>query len=156
MPIAIVTIGTFLKLLVLHHSAYEHVHVWAVLHAALTTTLEVAIYLGCLLLWISYLNGFQSIEGQYVRSYRRLCLSLLFPEVFRMLAVVLHVFDSQPDLLVLITLLILSLQCTSYHVVTNLRWESLVPGLALAVCSRLVWMRILYPPSDLWALGGFS
>lgn len=155
-PITVAVIGMVLKLAVLRNSIYRHLYLSSWLHALLTTSMEIFLFTAFLLLWASYVYGFQPMETQYVRSYSRLNLAILFPEVFRVIALVLHIFDSEQELLVLLSLLILSIQCNAYCTITNLRWVSLWPGVLGAVLLRYIWQHLIYRKDELWLLGEFT
>jgi len=151
-----VIIGTVLKLSVLRHSTYRHLYIFSILHATLSTFVEISIFSFILLFWTFYSSGFQSIDSQYIQSYVRLSLSILFPEVFRVIAVMLHIFDAEPGLLVLLSCLIFSMQWQSYVTCTNQRWEALVPGLVVATVARFLWQHVVYRGDELWELGVFT
>lgn len=68
----------------------------------------------------------------------------------------LHIFDAESELLVLLSVLIFSIQCQSYVTNTNFRWQSILPGMAMAAVARFIWQHIVYGSEELWQLGIFT
>lgn len=149
-------ISLALQLIVLRHTQYRRVNIWTLLVISLASVCELSIFSSTIILYILYHSSFQSIATSYVGSFTRLFLCILFPEVFRVVAIILYMFDSHADLLILISLLVLSVQLVSIHSTTNLRWEIVIGGLVIASSLRLLLLRCFYSSEDIWTLGGFT
>lgn len=92
----------------------------------------------------------------------RLYLAVLFPESFRIVALVLHTFDTEPSLLMLLGLFIASIQFISFHSVLQnttqpLRIRAMIAlSFVLAMGAKVVSKMWFYSHRDIWLLGGFT
>jgi sensor histidine kinase regulating citrate/malate metabolism len=84
---------------------------------------------------------------------RKVYVALAFPEIFKVAAVLLQIFDNEPTLLLLIGLLILSMQQTSLESVTSTTTSKLNGIIVVAVLLRFVVRCFLHRFYDVWLLG---
>lgn len=156
MSVVLLVISLALQLIVLRHTLYRRVNAWTLLAILLASAFELAIFASTLIVYSMYQSSFQAISTTYAGSFTRLFLCITFPEVFRVVAIILYMFDSHADLLVLISLLVLSMQLVSIHSTTNMRKELVIGGLVVASFLRLLLLRCFYDSRDIWTLGGFT
>lgn len=90
------------------------------------------------------------------RSFTRLFLAVLFPEAFRIVAIVLHTFESEPNLLVLLSLLIVAIQVVSLQCVSLVSLRILIGCFALGLAAKILMKTRFYSYQDMWLLGGFT
>lgn len=185
LPAAVLMTVVILKLVILKDSAYHPLSMSAASHAVAVTLAEYVLFFGCIALIIivpfpvasligtirrtfgfshsqssiQSSHGFYNSTGASVYSQlwkTRLFLCLLFPESFKITALVLHTFDSEPNLLILLQLIILSIQFLSFHSVTGVSRRWLLLAFVAGVWLRLIIKSLCYSRSDLWLLGGFT
>ena len=84
---------------------------------------------------------------------RKIYVALAFPEIFKVAAVLLQIFDNEPTLLFLIGLLILSIQQTSLGSVTSILTPKLNVIIFIAVLLRLLVRSCFHRIFDVWLLG---
>ena len=78
---------------------------------------------------------------------------LAFPEIFKVAAVLLQIFDDEPTLLLLIGLLITSIQHTSLESVTSISTSKLNTIMLLAVFLRFFVRCVFHRLPDAWLRG---
>ena len=83
----------------------------------------------------------------------KLYLCLVSPELLRLFAVLLRIFDSEASLLLLFGLLTLSIQFLSFQCLTNIRTTKIVICALSVVALRLGLKYCLFSKSDIWNLG---
>jgi hypothetical protein len=83
----------------------------------------------------------------------RIYLALSFPELLKLVALALQLFDCEPIMLMLLGLLVMSIQHFSMCSVTTILPGSVVAGVVLSTGLKM-WIRMLvHPLSDTWTLG---
>jgi hypothetical protein len=89
---------------------------------------------------------------------RKLYISIALPECFKCMSMVLQLFDNDPFLLTLLTLLILSMQHVSFQTITNGKIPSIhiYAGLIFAMLIKLMIRRIFLNENDIFLLGIIS
>ena len=92
------------------------------------------------------------MSGQ-TKFKRKVYVALAFPEIFKVAAVLLQIFDNEPSLLLLIGLLIISIQQTSLESVTSISTPKLNMIIFVAVSLRLLVRCFFYRFYDVWLLG---
>lgn len=84
---------------------------------------------------------------------RKVYLALAFPEIFKVAAVLLQIFDNEPTLLFLIGLLIVSIQQISLESVTSISTHKLNLIIFVAVFLRFTIRSLFHHITDIWLLG---
>jgi hypothetical protein len=92
------------------------------------------------------------MNGQ-TKFKRKVYVALAFPEIFKVAAVLLQIFDDEPTLLLLIGLLITSIQHTSLESVTSISTSKLNTIMLFAVFLRFFVRCIFHRLHDAWLLG---
>lgn len=97
-------------------------------------------------------NSRNLMNGQ-TKFKRKVYVALAFPEIFKVAAVLLQIFDDEPTLLLLIGLLITSIQHTSLESVTSISTSKLNTIMLLAVFLRFFVRCVFHRLHDAWLLG---
>jgi hypothetical protein len=103
-------------------------------------------------LWLTP-NTRHLMTGKNNKFKRKVYVALAFPEIFKFAAVLLQIFDTDPKLLLLIGLLIVSIQHKSLQSVVNLPIVRLNLVIVAAVLLRFLVRCIFHRLSDIWLLG---
>ena len=105
-------------------------------------------------------TAISSIPYRLVKSqfHRKLYLSIALPECFKCVSMMLQLFDNDPFLLTLITLLILSMQHVSFQTITNSKIPTIhiYAGLIFATLIKIMIRRMLLNENDIFLLGIIS
>lgn len=133
-------INSILKFIVLYDTLYHH---WSPLsliaHVILSSAVEHTIFATVTVFLLMLRNDAQllttSVYGKY---YRRLYFALAFPEYFKMIAILLQVFDSEPKLLMLFGVLLLSIQCRSVQNFTHKPFHRIFPVICISMTLKLM------------------
>lgn len=169
MFLGIIFINSLLKFIILHEPTYSS---WSsasilLLHLILSSVAEhgaFVVTIGIILVAPRQYRQLLSSYG-YSKYVRRLYFAISFPEYFKLLALMLQVFDSEPELLMSFGILLLSIQFQSvqtFEMKTMLsptvsppsfRW--LIFSLSMAAIVRLVVRRASYSTADTIQLGFF-
>jgi hypothetical protein len=155
LPVAVVATEAVLKLVILKNGAYRSLGLFSILHAIIVTVAEHLIFFATIAATI--LISARLRVSYNSKQATRLFLAVLFPESFKIIAVVLHTFDSEPNLLVLLEILILSIQIVSFSAISpSLPPRLLYAAFLLGMVLRIVLKNMVYDQEDLWLLGGFT
>jgi hypothetical protein len=178
LPISVLLTSVTLKLIILQESAY---HIWSIssiIHAILITFLEYVLLALSMALCIPYIiNVASSIQGnvnigsssisptvpstnsnlEHQQLGLRLYFALLFPEAFRVIAIVLHTFDSEPKLLLWLSLLIVAMQIMAvYSVTKGIRLRIISFYFVMSLIIRMSMKVQVYTYDDIRLLGGLT
>ena len=120
--------------------------------------IEMFIFFGTIALLLYYIHPIRrQIQVSNQDLSLKVYLSLLFPEIFRSIAIMLYVFDVESELLFLLGLVIVSIQYEALRSVLNATPAlTLAVAFILAVLARFLVKMILYKTSDVVLLGGFT
>ena len=87
---------------------------------------------------------------------RKIYVALAFPEIFKVAAILLQIFDDEPTLLLLIGLLIISIQLTSLESVTSIPPHKLNTIIFAAALLRFLVRCLFHNMQNVWLLGMVS
>ena len=151
--------GIILKLLILRTSTYQQLTLTTILHVLLANTIELLTFFGmiaCLLTCIPYIR--RQLDTITTKLWIKIYFGVLFPEVFRVLAIMLYIFEVESELLLLLGLVILSIQYQALQSITSLHISPTLLGLIfiMAILSRLLIKMMIYPTHALILLGGLT
>ena len=118
--------------------------------SCLTSAIDTCIYITSGLWCLP--NSRHLMNGQ-TKFKRKVYLALAFPEIFKVAAVLLQIFDNEPTLLVLIGLLIISIQQISLESVTSISTHKLNMIIFASVGLRLLVRCFFHRFFDVWLLG---
>lgn len=169
-----------LKLSVLHNRTYRNLFsILPSLHLITSTAIEHGVFVTAVILGTSPLqlgvllicrtvftymmfdvllglwclpNSRNLVNGQ-TKFKRKVYAALAFPEIFKVAAVLLQIFDDEPTLLLLIGLLIISIQQISLESVTSISTHKLNTIIFFAVALRFLVRCFFHRLSDVWLLG---
>jgi hypothetical protein len=162
-----IAINAVLKLIVLRRSLYKEFSVFNVGHAVLSSILENAVFLLVFVAALrsvgsSAFDGGGNGEGgggggssssssggiddddddrqqRVIRKFdTRVYLAMQFPELFKVGVIAMQIFDTEPNLLFLFGLVVLSVQSLSFRTVTNMSSNNVSVCMTVAVLCRLV------------------
>ena len=163
-----------LKVLVLHKTAYlslvtlsstsNFALVYSALHLIVVSVTEHLMFVLSFVYFFMVIPQaksaiMSSIHGTSSnQSYRKLYTSIALPEFFKTVSILLQLFDHDPFLLTLLTLLILSMQQLSFQIISNNKIFSnhIYAGLVFATLVKLLTRRIFLNQSDILLLGVIS
>lgn len=163
-----------LKVLVLHKTTYlpfvtlslpsNLALIYLALHLVIVSASEHAMFVAAFLFFFLVVPHTKSaimtsIHGlSKTQSYRKLYTSIALPEYFKTVSILLQLFDHDPFLLTLLTLLILSMQQLSFQTISNNKIFSnhIFAGLAFATLIKLLTRRIFLNENDIFFLGVIS
>ncbi len=151
----IIAINTLLKFIVLHDLVY---HSWPpiplFLHVFVSSLLEhfgFVLLVGCMLMFRHDIPF--PMNSMYGKYYRRLYFSISFPEYFKLIAIILQVFDSEPELLTIFGMFLLSISSFSVHCFTNKPLARIIPVLVLGSITKLCIRRLWYDNQSIYIQG---
>ncbi len=144
--------STILKLIILN-SLYEKAKVYEMIHALCATVLELTVYLSIYGATLSFFSTSTERNRMKTDSNTRFFLALLFPESFKAIAIVLYAFDSEPELLFLLCLLVLSIQFEAVQSVTNMSAKHLTLCFVFGLLARVSIKLLFYSTKQVWRLG---
>lgn len=171
--------NSILKLSVLHNTTYRNIFsILPSLHLITSTAIEHGVFVSAVILGkyvtirihCSYQTNmtnasFAIIAGLWclpnsrnlmngkTKFKRKVYVALAFPEIFKVAAVLLQIFDDEPTLLLLIGLLIISIQQISLDSVTSISTHKLNTIIFFAVTLRFLVRCFFHRLSDVWLLG---
>lgn len=153
--IGVLVVNCVLKLSLLHRTVYRNVfRLKPAVHLAISSIVEHGVLLAAVMagLWLTP-NTRHLMTGKNNKFKRKVYVALAFPEIFKFAAVLLQIFDTDPKLLLLIGLLIISIQHKSLQSVVNLSIVRLNLVIVAAVLLRFLVRCIFHRLSDIWLLG---
>lgn len=154
LPFSVLLMSACLKVVILLNTCYKPVHILSFAHALMVSLVEFVLFALAIALFIPFAPRISTTSSALTRLY----LALLFPESFRVVALVLHTFDSEPSLLLLLGILIAAIQfvsfqsCMLHPFSQRMIWFCMLVGMMAKVVGKL-WF---YKPSDVWLLGAFT
>lgn len=149
----VILMSASLKLLILQGTMYLNADFRDFTHATYVTCMEFAIFaLGISISFPFLASSSNDSENKLSRLY----LAVLFPESFRVIAIVLHAFDSEPNLLFLLGLLIISMQFVSLHSLFHAMSGWIYMGFVVGILSKIMVKMLFYTWHDMILLGAFS
>ena len=153
LSLAVLVVSVLLKLLRLRDTFFQKPSPSKVLIGSVSCFLEVFGFISILvlLLWLLTINK-QSTNFSS-EKYRMIYPSLIFPELLRALAVVLHTFDSKPNLLFLLGLMVLSIQFMALQSLLRVSNKALLTCFTAALTVRLLTKLCFYTYDDISLLG---
>lgn len=98
----------------------------------------------------------RNLMNGHSKFKRKIYVALAFPEIFKVAAVLLQIFDNEPTLLLLIGLLIISIQQTSLESVTSIPLHKLNMIIFFAALLRFFVRCLFHRFADVWLLGVVS
>ena len=105
-------------------------------------------------LW--FLPNSRNLINGGAKFERKIYVALAFPEIFKVAAVLLQIFDDEPTLLLLIGLLIISIQLTSLESVTSISPHKLNTIIFVAALLRFLVRCLFHNRQNVWLLGMVS
>lgn len=144
-----------LKFIVLHDLVY---HSWPpialILHLLISSLLEHTCFV-LVVVFVLFCRADLPIpsNNMYGKYYRRMYFSIAFPEYFKILAILLQVFDSEPELLGLFGAFVLSITCFSVHSFTNKPLMRIIPVIIGGSLSKLLMKRLWYDSQSIYIQG---
>lgn len=147
--------NAILKIFILHRSIYRNVFRFSPAFHLLSSTLcEHGIFIGAVMvgLWLMPNTRHLMTDGRN-RFKRKIYVAVAFPEIFKVAAILLQIFDNEPTLLLMVGLLIISIQQTSLQSVTNLPLYRLNYIILSAVAVRFFMRNLFHRFSDVWLMG---
>ena len=105
-------------------------------------------------LW--FLPNSRNLINGGAKFERKIYVALAFPEIFKVAAVLLQIFDDEPTLLLLIGLLIISIQLTSLESVTSISPHKLNTIIFVAALLRFLVRCLFHKRQNVWLLGMVS
>lgn len=153
-PATSIGASCLLKVMTLHGSYYHTINLWIILHVVACALIEqlIIVSIAALTLYCtpSAMTALLKQNKCYIKTY----LVLVSPELIRMFAVMLQIFDTEATLLSLFGVLILSIQFLAFQCLTNIRTAKIVVcATAVLVCRVAVNYLVFYSRSDLLLLG---
>ena len=176
LPIITAILNTTLKLLVLRKTVYGLSNVKNIIHAAVSTVLESICFL---LVFFAVLRSSKvitaansptpsadfnhgddkqrqqqqplSASGRIFNA--RVYLALQFPELFKLAVLVIQIFDTEPNLLFLFGLVILSIQSLAFRTATNMSSNRVSILMCIAVSTRITVRCLFYTIPQQMLLG---
>lgn len=89
------------------------------------------------------------LNSAYSKYYRKLYFALAFPEYLRTIAIILQLFDSETEILTLLSLLLLSIQCQSIQSFTGKPFHRILVAIIFGALIRISIRSLLYEKTDL-------
>jgi hypothetical protein len=148
-------VNAILKISVLHRSIYRNVFRFnPASHLLASTLCEHGAFVCAVMagLWLMPNTRHLMLDGRN-RFKRKIYVAVAFPEIFKIAAVLLQIFDNEPTLLLMVGLLIISIQQTSLQSVTNLPLYRLNYIILSAVGVRFLMRVLFHKLSDVWMMG---
>jgi len=120
--VGVIVVNCVLKLSLLHRTVYRNVfQMKPALHLVISSIVEHGVLLAAVMtgLWLIP-NTRHLMDGKNNKFKRKVYVALAVPEIFKFAAILVQIFDTDPKLLLLIGLLIVSIQHKSLQSVVNL------------------------------------
>jgi len=155
MMFGIIVINMLLKFIVLYDEVY---HSWPpialILHLFISSLLEHL----CFVIFVGFLLFCRSDvpfpnNNMYGKYYRRMYFAITFPEYFKVLAILLQVFDSESELLALFGAFVLSITSFSVHSFTNKPLMRMIPVILVGSIAKLCMKRLWYDNQSIYLQG---
>lgn len=153
-PVSTIAVNCSLKFLTLRGSCYQVLNLSTILHVIACAAIEqlILVCIAALSLYCtpSALVALQKQNKWYIKTY----LVLVSPELIRIFAMMLQIFDTESTLLTLFGVLILSIQFLAFQCLTSIRTAKIVACAAAVVACRVaVNYGVFYSREDLLLLG---
>ena len=157
--LGVLVVNCVLKLALLHRTVYRNVfRLRPAAHLVLSTSVEHGVLLGAVMagLWLMPTTR-HLMHGRSTNKFKRkVYVAMAFPETFKFAAVLLQIFDTDPKLLLLIGLLIVSIQHKSLQSIVNLPVVRLNVIIVSAVLLRFLVRCAFHRLTDIWLMGVVS
>jgi hypothetical protein len=153
--VAVIWSSSILKLIILN-SFYEKAKLYEMMHALCATILELTVYLSIYGATLSFFWSSSEQSKEKSINNTRLFLAMLFPESFKAVAIVLYAFDSEPELVFLLCLLVLSIQYEAVQSVTDMSAKHLCCCFAFGLMARVSIKLLFYSTKQMWLMGGLT
>jgi hypothetical protein len=154
-PLCTISANCVLKYVVLRNTAYKTFNGGTIFHLLGVSLLEqlTLLTVASVLVYCSASVKTKLAQHKHNNIYTKLYLSLIFPELLRIFAIVIQVFDTEPVLLLLFASLILSIQFLTFHCLTNIRMSQLAACVVAVIVLKVATNYAIYSLSDLYLLG---
>ena len=152
-----ILVNSILKVSLLHRTIYRNVFRFLPgLHLIISSILEHIVLVSIIALGLWMTPNTRLIMNTQKQFKRKLYVAIAFPEIFKVAAVLLHIFDTEPTLYFFIGLLIISIQLTSLQSIISMPSRRLTLIVISAVFVRLLVRCSFHRLSDVWKLGVVS
>jgi hypothetical protein len=146
-----------LKAIVLHKSFYSPLSAsYQTIHLATVSIIEHVMFLiGFSFVFMISSQFRMNFISIFIKLNRKMYLSLVLPEYFKGVAIILQIFDQDPYLLTILQFLILSIQQVSFQTVvtTKITPVQIVIGLAVGTIFKILTRKIFFKLTDIITLG---
>lgn len=153
-PLSSIAASGALKIITLHSTYYHTLNVWTLLQVVSCAFMEQLIIVLVAAVALYCTPSAKAALLKQNKCYIKTYLVLVSPELIRVFAVMLQIFDTETTLLTLFGLLILSIQFLAFQCLTNIRTAKVVAcAVAVLACRVAVNYCIFYSQTDLLLLG---
>ena len=147
------TVAIILRLVILREATYRHVTVKTFTMLAFSCAIDIHFFIACIYLLL-YLTPRAKLVFQNKRTLVSIYLAIAFPEMLKIIAILLHAFDSESSLLFLFGLLIISIQFTSLQcLLSDVKILFIALEFIVAVILRVLLKRLFFSWSDIHLMG---
>ena len=151
-------INAMLTYILLYDVLYWRFHVFmAALHVFLSTLLEHCVFVLAVVV-LMILRGdlrYHHNSSTFIKHLKRFYFALVFPEYFKIGAIVLQVFDSETHLLFLFSCLITALTVLSVQCFTNIIYSRVVVYIAIGYLMKMLVRGCFHVLDDIVLMGVF-
>ncbi len=142
-------VNTAIKLLILRHSCYRQLSFRSLGHAIGVSILEM------LILLVIFMLGLHWLSRAAARRFPgdRVLLSMLFPDMLKLAVFILQIFDTEPNLLFLLGLIIISIQSLAFQVATGININLVILWCGTVIILRFLLRFLFYSISQQMHLG---
>lgn len=152
--IGTVLVNSMLKFIILHEHIYSTMPAWLVFgHLILSSVLEHGISSSIIIWVVCCYRDYQTLDGGQNKFLRKLYFSIAFPEYLKCLTIFLQFFDSEPRMLFLFALLLVSIQIMSLQSLLNQKSSRIFLGIIFGNACRLAVKLAFYGLKDTKLLG---
>lgn len=102
---------------------------------------------------ITYGDTSRALQVKGNNMVNKVYLSVGFPEILKLVAILLQMFDNEGNLLFLIGLLTLSIQCMAFRCLTNLGKDKIVLAALMTITIRTLVKYVFYTTQDILRIG---
>lgn len=154
-PIVSIVVSSFLKIVLLRNTDYRKLTPLSIIHVASCSSLEQLALLLSVAAVLSCYPPTRHYVSKHCRIKSKMYLSLVFPELIRVAAIMLQIFDAEPVLMLLIAAIMFSIQSIAFRCLITLQSKHYILGAVIVLSSKLLVKYCFYSFDDIWRLGLF-